>query len=307
MTDVLDAPPETEHQVQLADNIQENTEVPVEGTSAEPSVEAAPDTINGQSVPEFLAKIHGEIFSELPTDLYIPPDALQVFLEAFEGPLDLLLYLIKKQNIDILDIPIVEITRQYVSYVELMREVRLELAAEYMLMAAMLMEIKSRMLLPKPETAEEDEDDPRADLVRRLQIYEQFKTASENIDELPRVERDIFVADCAKPTFNIEVPHPEVSMSELTRVLAEVLKRAKLFSDHQIQRETLSIRERMANILERIKNDSYLEFPALFKVEEGRMGVVVTFIAILELQKQCLLRIAQNEPYAPIYVRAINE
>ncbi len=256
---------------------------------------------------EFLAKIHGAIFSDLPQDLYIPPDALQVFLEAFEGPLDLLLYLIKKQNIDILDIPIVEITRQYVSYVELMQDFRLELAAEYMVMAAMLMEIKSRMLLPRPESEDEDEADPRADLIRRLQVYEQFKKAAEEVEQLPRVDREIFIADCAKPDFQFSVPQPEVSMSELTKILAEVLKRAKLFTDHQIQREVLSVRERMSNILEQIQSNSYLQFQALFAPEEGRMGVVVTFIAILELQKQSMVRIAQNEPYAPIYVRAIGE
>ncbi|OGT47729.1 MAG: chromosome segregation protein ScpA [Gammaproteobacteria bacterium RIFCSPHIGHO2_12_FULL_41_15] len=272
-----------------------DAEPPVTNTTSPSSVQQ----------PEFLAKIHGEIFAELPTDLYIPPDALRIFLETFEGPLDLLLYLIKKQNINILDIPIVEITRQYVTYVELMREVRLELAAEYMLMAAMLMEIKSRMLLPKPELVEEDEEDPRADLVRRLQIYEQFKKASEELDALPCIERDFFAANCAKPNFSLTVPQPEVSMNELNRVLAEVLKRAKLFSQHEIMREVMSVRERMSAILQRIQDNAYLEFHALFTVEEGRMGVVVTFIAILELQKQSLLRIAQNEPYAPIYVKAI--
>src|SRR3990167_7381128 len=265
-----------------------DAEPPVTNTTSPSSVQQ----------PEFLAKIHGEIFAELPTDLYIPPDALRIFLETFEGPLDLLLYLIKKQNINILDIPIVEITRQYVTYVELMREVRLELAAEYMLMAAMLMEIKSRMLLPKPELVEEDEEDPRADLVRRLQIYEQFKKASEELDALPCIERDFFAANCAKPNFSLTVPQPEVSMNELNRVLAEVLKRAKLFSQHEIMREVMSVRERMSAILQRIQDNAYLEFHALFTVEEGRMGVVVTFIAILELQKQSLLRIAQNEPYA---------
>ena len=250
-----------------------------------------------------LALVYGEAVTELPQDLYIPPDALEVFLEAFEGPLDLLLYLIRKQNIDILDIPVAEITRQYMGYVELMKSVRLELAAEYLVMAAMLAEIKSRMLLPRSATVEEDELDPRAELIRRLQEYERFKAASEDLDELPRVGRELHVPRVEAPEARARKLLPEVSLEELLLSMAEVLRRADLFESHQISREALSTRERMSQVLERLKGGAFVPFVALFNAEEGRAGVVVTFIAVLELIKEALVELVQNEAFAPIHVR----
>ncbi|VXC77742.1 ScpA family protein [Pseudomonas sp. 9Ag] len=251
-----------------------------------------------------LALVYGEAFNNLPQDLYIPPDALEVFLEAFEGPLDLLLYLIRKQNIDILDIPVAEITRQYMGYVELMKAVRLELAAEYLVMAAMLAEIKSRMLLPRSAEVEEDELDPRAELIRRLQEYERFKAASEDIDQLPRVGRDLYVPRLDAPDARARKLLPEVSLEELLISMAEVLRRADMFESHQVTRETLSTRERMSDVLERLKGGGFVPFVALFTAEEGRLGVVVTFMAVLELIKESLVELVQNEPFAPIHVRA---
>ncbi len=250
-------------------------------------------------------KVHGTQITELPDDLYIPPDALRVFLEAFQGPLDLLLYLIKKQNINILDLPIASITRQYMDYVEVMRELQLELAAEYLVMAAMLAEIKSRLLLPRQEeTIEEEGADPRADLVRRLQEYERFKNAAESLDELPRAERDFYVADADKPKFERKLAYPEVLLPDLISALRDVLKRAELYSEHQIERESLSIRERMTIVLSKVKPDSFIEIGQIFTAEEGRMGVVVTFIAILELCRQSLIEISQAQAFAPVYVKA---
>ena len=254
-----------------------------------------------------LALVYGEAVTELPQDLYIPPDALEVFLEAFEGPLDLLLYLIRKQNIDILDIPVAEITRQYMGYVELMKTVRLELAAEYLVMAAMLAEIKSRMLLPRSATVEEDELDPRAELIRRLQEYERFKAASEDLDELPRVGRELHVPRVEAPEARARKLLPEVSLEELLLSMAEVLRRADLFESHQISREALSTRERMSQVLERLKGGAFVPFVALFDAEEGRAGVVVTFIAVLELIKEALVELVQNEAFAPIHVRLRTE
>ncbi|WP_312713435.1 segregation and condensation protein A [Stutzerimonas nitrititolerans] len=254
-----------------------------------------------------LALVYGEAFNELPLDLYIPPDALEVFLEAFEGPLDLLLYLIRKQNIDILDIPVAEITRQYMGYVELMKTVRLELAAEYLVMAAMLAEIKSRMLLPRSAEAEEDEGDPRAELIRRLQEYERFKAASEDLDELPRVGRDFHIPRLEAPEARARKLLPEVSLEELLLSMAEVLRRADMFESHQVTREALSTRERMSDVLERLKGGGFVPFVALFSVEEGRLGVVVTFMAVLELIKESLVELVQNELFAPIHVRARTE
>ncbi|MFG3452851.1 segregation and condensation protein A [Stutzerimonas stutzeri] len=251
-----------------------------------------------------LALVYGEAFNQLPQDLYIPPDALEVFLEAFEGPLDLLLYLIRKQNIDILDIPVAEITRQYMGYVELMKSVRLELAAEYLVMAAMLAEIKSRMLLPRSAEVEEDELDPRAELIRRLQEYERFKAASEDLDHLPRVGRDLHVPRIDAPDARARKLLPEVSLEELLISMAEVLRRADMFESHQVTRETLSTRERMSDVLERLKGGAFVPFTTLFTVEEGRLGVVVTFMAVLELIKEALVELVQNEPFAPIHVRA---
>lgn len=250
-----------------------------------------------------LALVYGEALKALPQDLYIPPDALEVILDAFEGPLDLLLYLIRRQNIDILDIPVADITRQYMQYVELMRAARLELAAEYLVMAAMLAEIKSRMLLPRQSVDDEDEEDPRAELVRRLQEYERFKEVSEKLDGLPRVGRDIILPVAQVAAGRSHRASPEVSMDELLQALADVLRRADLHESHQISRETLSTRERMSIVLERLRDDSFVPFRRFFTPEEGRLGVVVTFMAILELVKESLIELVQNEPYAEIHVR----
>jgi segregation and condensation protein A len=250
------------------------------------------------------AVVDGEPVTTLPQDLYIPPYALQVFLEAFEGPLDLLLYLIRRQNIDILDIPIAEITKQYVQYIELMKELQLELAGEYLLMAAMLAEIKSRMLLPRPETRDEDEEDPRAELVRRLQEYERYKKAAEDIAELPRLERDVFVANAEAPERKVVTKLPDVTLKELLIAFHDVLKRAEMFSNLHMQREPLSVRQRMSEILARIKTSNFTGFVDLFDAEEGRMGVAVTFIAILELLKEAMIEVVQAEEFAPLHVRA---
>ncbi len=256
---------------------------------------------------EPVARIGDELMQRLPDDLYIPPDALEVFLEAFEGPLDLLLYLIRRQNLDILDIPIAEITRQYMAYVELMREMRFELAAEYLVMAAMLAEIKSRMLLPRPAAAEDDDEeagDPRAELVRRLQEYEQFKRAAEQLDELPRVGRDVFPAVAEAEACMPQRRPAEVALPELLSALAEVMRRAKLNESHQVEREAISVRERMSETLERLSGERHTPFPELFPRSEGRTGVVVTFLALLELIRESLVEVHQARPLAPIYVRA---
>lgn len=251
------------------------------------------------------AMVDGEAYTELPSDLYIPPDALEVFLEAFEGPLDLLLYLIKRQNIDILDIPIADITHQYVKYIELMDVLQLELAGEYLLMAAMLAEIKSRMLLPRPEGEEGDEDDPRAELVRRLQEYERFKRAAEDIDELPRLERDVVPVTAEVVELRLVKALPDVSIKELLVAFKDVMARAEMFSHHHISRETLSVRQRMSEVLSVLRSREFVEFVRLFKPEEGRMGVVVTFVAILELLRESVLELVQAEPFGPIHLRAI--
>lgn len=250
------------------------------------------------------AVVDGEPVTTLPQDLYIPPYALQVFLEAFEGPLDLLLYLIRRQNIDILDIPIAEITKQYVQYIELMHEMQLELAGEYLVMAAMLAEIKSRMLLPRPEAEEEDEDDPRAELVRRLQEYERFKQAAQDIADLPRLERDVFVAQADAPERKIVQKLPDVTLKELLLAFHDVLRRAEMFSNLHMTREPLSVRQRMSEILTRIKAGSFTGFAELFDPEEGRMGVAVTFIALLELLRESVIEVVQADAFAPLHVRA---
>lgn len=251
------------------------------------------------------AKVLGEEIFQLPQDLYIPPEALKIFLEAFEGPLDLLLYLIKKQNINILDIPIAQITHQYIQYVDLMRELQIELAAEYLVMASMLAEIKSRLLLPRPTLTEEGEEiDPRAELIRRLQEYERFKKAAEDIDLLPRIERDIFVSDASSPPMPPQPSQQQVDLSEILQAYKEVMKRAELYSDHQIERELLSVRERMTIILSTVKSDVYTSFVDLFNVKEGKMGVVVTLIAILELIRQSMIELVQAQAFAPIYIKS---
>jgi len=250
------------------------------------------------------AVVDGEPVTQLPQDLYIPPYALQVFLEAFEGPLDLLLYLIRRQNIDILDIPIAEISRQYVQYIEVMKEMQLELAGEYLLMAAMLAEIKSRMLLPRPESTEEEEDDPRAELVRRLQEYERYKKAAEDIDRLERLERDVVPVDVEVPERKVTTKLPDVTLKELLLAFHDVLQRAEMFSHLHVQREPLSVRQRMSEILTRIKANTFTTFVDLFDPEEGRMGVAVTFIAILELLRASVIEVVQSEAFAPLHVRA---
>lgn len=249
------------------------------------------------------AIVHGKQITELPKDLYIPPEALEVFLEAFEGPLDLLLYLIKRQNLDILEINVAEITRQYMTYIELMQSMAFELAAEYLLMAAMLAEIKSRMLLPRQQ-AEEEEDDPRAELIRRLQEYERFKRAAEDIDTLPRQDRDFYLVSADAPDLDSQRPHPDVDLQQLLLALADVMKRTEMTRSHQVQLEPLSTRERMSQVLEQLRHGQFVPFVSLFRLSEGRAGVVVTFLAVLELIKESLVQLIQNEPFGPIHLKA---
>ena len=254
-----------------------------------------------------LALIRGEAFVEKPQDLFIPPDALEIILEMFEGPLDLLLYLIRKQKFDILDLPIAPITTQYMKYVELMKDVKLELAAEYLVMAAILAEIKSRLLLPK-QAVDDDEQDPRAELVRRLQEYEVIQNAANELDELPRLERDTHLANVAlADDFVQRTVLADVQLSEILSALNDVMKRSKAFEHHHIQKETLSTRERMTNILSLLKaapkQQSFVEFSQLFTPEEGRQGVVVTFLAILELIKESIIECVQSEVYGQLHVR----
>jgi segregation and condensation protein A len=249
------------------------------------------------------AVVEGEPITELPRDLYIPPYALEVFLEAFEGPLDLLLYLIRRQNLDILDIPIAEISRQYVQYIELMKEMQLELAGEYLVMAATLAEIKSRMLLPR-SADEEEEDDPRAELVRRLQEYERFKKAAIDIDALERLERDVLQASAEVVERAVVTKLPDITLKELLIVFKDALVRSQMFEHHHVQREPLSVRERMSNILVTLQSERYVEFQRLFDPREGRMGVTVTFLAILELIKETLVEVVQTEAFGPIHIRA---
>ncbi|MGI9309723.1 MAG: segregation and condensation protein A [Gammaproteobacteria bacterium] len=249
------------------------------------------------------AVVEGEAVTELPQDLYIPPYALEVFLEAFTGPLDLLLYLIRRQNLDILDIPIAEITRQYVEYIELMSELQLDLAGEYLLMAAMLAEIKSRMLLPRQEEAEEDEDDPRAELVRRLLEYERYKKAADQLSQLQRLERDIFQASAEPTEKPVLTKLPDITLKEIAIAFREVMARVEMFAHHHVRPEMLSVRQRMSEVLDRIRDSNFVEFQALFTPEEGRMGVTVTFLALLELLKEGVVEVAQGEPYSPIHVR----
>lgn len=251
------------------------------------------------------AIVQGTAITALPKDLYIPPDALEVFLaETFAGPLDLLLYLIRRQNLDILDLPIAEITRQYMEYVELMKDLHLELAGEYLVMAAMLAEIKSRMLLPRPVQAEEEEGDPRAELVRRLQEYERYKQAAEDLDELPRVGREVFPTEVAAPDLKVVRLPPSVDLKDVLNAFKDVMQQAAMFEHHHIQMEPLSVRERMSIVLSSVATDHFTDFTKLFKIEEGRSGVVVTLLAILELIKQSLIELVQTEAYGPIHVKA---
>ena len=250
------------------------------------------------------AVVNGEPISQLPRDLYIPPQALEVFLEAFEGPLDLLLYLIRRQNLDILDIPLAEITRQYMQYIELMQELQLELAGEYLVMAATLAEIKSRMLLPRPKSDADAEEDPRAELVRRLQEYERFKRAAEGLDALPRLERDVWSVSAELKERRTVGALPQVTLQEMLIAFKDVVSRAQMFAHHHIQREQLSVGERMSDILSALAASGFLPFMQLFRPQEGRMGVTVTFVAILELMREGLIDVVQTEPYAPLHVRA---
>ena len=250
-----------------------------------------------------IATVNGLAVIDMPKDLYIPPDAMKVLLAAFEGPLDFLLYLIRKQNLDILDIPVAEVTRQYMQYIDLMQELSLELAAEYLVMAAILAEIKSRMLLPRPADPESEEEDPRAELVRRLQEYERYKQAAEDLDKLPREERDTFTAEASADSIDVVRPLPSVALTELVRALMDVLNRADLSTNHQIRIDALSVREKMTFILEAVQNKEHSIFTDLFNLEEGRLGIVVTFLAVLELLKQSLIEFVQAAPFAPIYLK----
>lgn len=259
-----------------------------------------------QATPEGLhPNVAGFPMPELPQDLYIPPDALQVFLEVFTGPLDLLLYLIKKQNLDILNIPIAKITDQYMTYIELMEGLRFELAAEYLLMAAVLAEIKSRLLLPRPPQLDEENEpeDPRTALIRRLQAYEQLQLTAGQFDQLSRMERDIFPVYANLPDLRAKRPLPEVSLPELLSALSDLLQRVKLSARHEVKGETLSLRERMSEVLNRLSQRGYLSFVSLFTFDEGRAGVIITFIAILELARQALLDIVQIQPFSEIHVK----
>ena len=264
--------------------------------------------VETESDDRVVAIVRGQVVEQLPDDLYIPPDALEVVLEAFEGPLDLLLYLIRRQNLDVLEIRVAEITQQYMQYIELMSVLQLELAGEYLVMAAMLAEIKSRMLLPQESDVDEDETDPRAELIRRLQEYEVFKEAAANIDAMPRIERDVHVAKVEKPELVRAQSDPGVDFRELAIALAEVLNRVELYKRHSITAEPLSVRERMSKILDQIAGVSgFLNFPELFELDEGRKGVIVTFLALLELMREGLVDVSQNEPYSPIYVQTRSE
>ena len=249
------------------------------------------------------AVVQGEPYTELPRDLYIPPDALEVILDAFEGPLDLLLYLIRRQNLDVLDIPIAEVTAQYMQYIEMMTDLRLELAAEYLLMAAMLAEIKSRMLLPRAAESEEEASDPRAELVRRLQEYERYKQAAEDIDRMPQLGRDVHAVEIGFPDRLVVRRPPELALREILLAFRDVMQRAALFSSHHVQREPLSMRERMTRVLDAVRSGGFVEFTQLFDIAEGRLGVVVSFMAILELIKEALIELVQTESYGPIHVK----
>ncbi|MBT5484149.1 MAG: segregation/condensation protein A [Gammaproteobacteria bacterium] len=266
-------------------------------------VEAREHSNGGQEEMPF-AFVAGQAMTDLPRDLYIPPDALEVFLEAFEGPLDLLLYLIKRQNIDILNINVSEITDQYIAYVELMEAAQFELAAEYLVMAAMLAEIKSRILLPRTSNEEDEEEDPRAQLIRRLQEYERFMEAAESLDEYPRLERDIHLASAEAPVMEKEVPLPDIDLKEILQAFATVLRRSDLFEHHHIQRDSLSTREKMSQILLSISDNQFVPMLSLLRKDEGRMGVVVTFLAVMELIKEAMIEIAQSEPFGPIHIKA---
>ena len=253
-----------------------------------------------------LATVQGKRVTILPEDLYVPPNALEILLDTFAGPLDFLLYLIRKQNIDILDIDVAKISEQYTSYIDLMDALQIELAGDYLVMAAYLAELKSRMLLPRPEE-QKDEEDPRAELIRRLQEYQRFKSAAEKIDTIPRIDRDFYAAQAQLPEFALETPLADIPLEGLALALAEVMRRVEQSQAHLINFEELSIRERMTHILERMRNEAFIEFTTLFNKEEGKIGVVVTFLAILELLKDSLIEIVQSEEFGPIHIKGIEE
>ncbi len=296
---------ETQQHLARQEKLAEQTKADASDNSAKVNAQGdSVDNTQGNAQGEMpFALVQGEPLTVVPQDLYIPPDALEVILEAFEGPLDLLLYLIKRQNIDILEIPLEETTRQYMQYIDLMQNLRIELASEYLLMAAMLAEIKSRMLLPRPAESE-DEDDPRAELIRRLQEYERFKTAAQNIDELPRVNRDFYLTKVEPPEIYQERPLPEVDLRDILFAFKDAMARAEMYSHHHIQREALSVRERMTRVLSAITSDGFTDYTSLFSIEEGRRGVVVTLLAILELVKEQLIDLVQSEAFAPIHLTA---
>jgi segregation and condensation protein A len=309
-----EASPEADAQLGAVPEMSAATETQVaakvdEPVSAEQHVDSVPANKSKKSGSQQempFALVQGEPYTQLPLDLYIPPDALEVILEQFEGPLDLLLYLIRKQNLDILEINVFEITKQYMHYVEIMQHVHLELAGEYLVMAAMLAEIKSRILLPRPVQEDAEEEDPRAELIRRLQDYERFKQAAEDLDEYPRMGRDTFEIEIKAPEYTAEKQHPEVDFKELMLAFSDVLHRSNMFTEHEIHREKLSTRERMSQILANLQSnhDQFIPFTQLFKVEEGRNGVVTTFLATLELIKEQLIETVQNELFGPIHVKA---
>ena len=251
------------------------------------------------------AIVQGEPITELPRDLYIPPEALEIFLDAFEGPLDLLVYLIKRQNLNIIDIPVADITSQYMEYVELMKTMNLELAAEYLVMAAMLAEIKSRMLLPRPIEEHQEEDDPRAELIRRLQEYEIYKQAAEDLNDLPRLGRDVYRVQAGAPELDSPKVQPIVALQDVLFAFKDVMQRVDMFAHHHIQREPLSVRERMTIMLDRLRTEEFIEFTQLFTAAEGRAGAVVTLLAVLELIKEELIDMVQSQPFGPIHVKAI--
>jgi len=263
------------------------------------------ETIHAAGEQDYRAVVRGEQFADWPKDLYIPPDALEVILDAFEGPLDLLLYLIRRQNLDILDIPVAQITDQYMEYVELMQAARLDLAAEYLVMAAMLAEIKSRMLLPREEIEEEDEEDPRAALVKRLQEYERFREAAFELDERPRAGRDVFVAWAAHEDHVPEEQMPQVDLQDLAAAFRRLMKEAEHLKSLNITREVLSVRERMTRVLNTLQSADFVRFESLFDKKEGRMGLVVTFVAVLELVKDEMIMVVQNEPFASVHIRNV--
>ena len=279
----------------------------VQNSEPAPPVAAPPaEPVPAQAEMPF-AVVEGQPITEMPRDLYIPPQALEIFLEAFEGPLDMLLYLIRRQNLDILDIPIAEITRQYMRYIELMQVLQLELAGEYLLMAATLAEVKSRMLLPRMHSDDPaEESDPRAELVRRLQEYERFKRAAESIDRMPRLDRDTWVASAELLDRKVVRIPPQVTLQEMLLAFQDVLQRSDMFAHHHVQSEPLSVRQRMTDVLSVLTTHSFVDFVKLFTPEEGRRGVTVTFVAILELLREGLIELVQSEAYAPLHVRLGN-